>query len=890
MKSGQRIAKTAFTEVNMVEKIKNSKAIDIFELVFKVVFLVHVVLAFNALYNITGWLKVTSALTLALGGIVVLFRLACIKDYIKRKDAWIIIAFFLSYVISMLVNRDYGLFANFKCLVWMVLCFVTLYLVKPGKKMESIKFDFAVLGNIYIIMMTIQGVICNYMFFTQYNRRIITDDANKAIGFYLNRLMGLYDDTNQGAVNSAMCIIIAIYLFPRVKNKIAKAWYAFAVVMMGMFIVLSVSRTALIGVTVGVFLYVFFATLIKGDGNNLKKASIYAILCAAGIMALYGPAKRQLANISNKILEIRQENDSADEIIEEDPLLIVEEIEHVSLEREDVNLDISNHRFDIWKWGVKHYLKKPLLGYGKYSFVSYVMDHEPNCMEESNYTANIESAHNMIIDVMVAQGTLGLIIFLAWMGVCLVTLVKYFRFIAREHQGFAALMFSILMLNLVSSLIMPAVLYINSATAYMSWLTLGILMYMMKDAKTNYENATPEERKWKNPVKEIIDKYGVANTLFVTGFVMYMTATLASLTGPLCNTEGMWGIIRKLNSLLRYGSYGVLLLKLVYDAYKNKRQIISLVVSLGCIGWAFLGHMDRTLAFYVLIILAAYGIASETVIKSAVIVQAVITGCTVVLSQLGTIQDSVEEALYKNRVRHYLGFAYITYAPMIFLFIVLGYSFLKKGKLNIAETIIGMIINFYLFKMTDTRSAFLVVSVALVLFFVYGLIQKHRIISKICGWILMIMPWLCAVFSFYIHVNYTNDNDFFVKLNDILSNRLQLGKNAIDTYGIHPFGSDIILKGHEVINTDYWWEYNYVDCDYLRIALVYGWVILAIILVMYTYVIKKYNSIHMYYVGWIIMLLLVLGITEPRLINLTFNPFILLLMSRKKDDIQVLKT
>ena len=59
-------------------------------------------------------------------------------------------------------------------------------------------------------------------------------------------------------------------------------------------------------------------------------------------------------------------------------------------------------------------------------------------------------------------------------------------------------------------------------------------------------------------------------------------------------------------------------------------------------------------------------------------------------------------------------------------------------------------------------------------------------------------------------------NIFYI-LNDILSNRLVLSQNAIETYGIRPFGTSIHFL------TSYNWlgqitgQYNFIDSAYVQL-------------------------------------------------------------------------
>ena len=101
------------------------------------------------------------------------------------------------------------------------------------------------------------------------------------------------------------------------------------------------------------------------------------------------------------------------------------------------------------------------------------------------------------------------------------------------------------------------------------------------------------------------------------------------------------------------------------------------------------------------------------------------------------------------------------------------------------------------------------------------------------------------------------------------------GRAGIDEYGLKLFGNKI-----EWIGYDADWEsgmkYNYVDSSYLQIALEYGIIVLAVILLLYALLIFTSIKNKKYYLCWLALIILVFCVTEPRLVKLAYNPFLLL--------------
>ena len=232
----------------------------------------------------------------------------------------------------------------------------------------------------------------------------------------------------------------------------------------------------------------------------------------------------------------------------------------------------------------------------------------------------------------------------------------------------------------------------------------------------------------------------------------------------------------------------------------------------------------------------------------------------------------------KGRVREFLGFQWATTAPILFLFIVFGGIYLNRGRLSLIGAVLINVVNVFLFILTDSRMAFLVTFVTTLHFLCFGHLMKKGSFARALKWIFIALPWLFAVFSIYLHKIYTEDSAFLVKLNAKLSNRLYLGNRGIKEYGIHLFGNKIKWVGYSIGETDEVKAggYNFVDCSYLQILLEYGVLFLLLILVIYSFIIYKAYKSNKYYAVWILAIILMFGMTEPRLLNLLYNPFILL--------------
>lgn len=104
----------------------------------------------------------------------------------------------------------------------------------------------------------------------------------------------------------------------------------------------------------------------------------------------------------------------------------------------------------------------------------------------------------------------------------------------------------------------------------------------------------------------------------------------------------------------------------------------------------------------------------------------------------------------------------------------------------------------------------------------------------------------------------------------MLSGRLELGCFGWRDYGFSLLGTKIEWIGFSHNATA--GAYNYVDCSYMQILLENGLIPLVIIIAVYTYIMYMAVKEKDFYLQTAVLLITAFSITEPRLLNLAYNP------------------
>lgn len=138
------------------------------------------------------------------------------------------------------------------------------------------------------------------------------------------------------------------------------------------------------------------------------------------------------------------------------------------------------------------------------------------------------------------------------------------------------------------------------------------------------------------------------------------------------------------------------------------------------------------------------------------------------------------------------------------------------------------------------------------------------------------IPLLCylAVTLSYI---YTKHNQLLLKLNHGLSNRLSLGKRAIQKYGISLFGQNVQERGwgkgvHAATSMS---NYFFIDSSYLRFLIIYGVIIGLVVLYWMTKISIDSFRNQQYGICAAILIIAISAFVEQHLFDISYNPFVL---------------
>ncbi len=268
-------------------------------------------------------------------------------------------------------------------------------------------------------------------------------------------------------------------------------------------------------------------------------------------------------------------------------------------------------------------------------------------------------------------------------------------------------------------------------------------------------------------------------------------------------------------------------------------------------------------------------------------VTAIVCACTILIviasSYIGIIPNYISKSYYGGsvRIRHYLGFRYALY-PAGILFNAISMDLYAHHKhLTFKRCVLWLVFALFILWKTDSR-LFSYFSILVIVGFYVLSVTSDAILRKRPVQLLMIGSFIiCACFSIEMSLHYTRNNAFLRNLNDLLEQRLRLGKNAFDMYQIKPFGQKINFVGNGLASdgSKAVGLYNYVDNFYESSLLKYGYVFLFAFIVMATLsailICKKKD----YYLLCLLALFAVHAMIDDMVLYLSYNTLWFVLFS-----------
>lgn len=326
----------------------------------------------------------------------------------------------------------------------------------------------------------------------------------------------------------------------------------------------------------------------------------------------------------------------------------------------------------------------------------------------------------------------------------------------------------------------------------------------------------------------------------------------------------------------------VMLCKLVFCDDLTDQQIILELGILVLVVMVALISGGHYLVTTILLVLGARNVKFKTIIKLYLIIVGGILLLAFISSQLGIIQN-IRYATAEG-TREAFGVVYTTdFAAHIF-YLSCAYLYLKSHMFRIIDYVPVLLALFVIYWFTKTMTDVLALVVLLVLFtlYIYRKRLRHNwLIAIVLRYAFFAMP-VISIVIFQLSACFNSRDNFFAKANQLLSNRLALGYDAILAYGIKLFGQSPIYAngwgGSRVGSLSRGagnLTYFYVDSSYLNMLISYGILFTLVVILGTSFFLYRRSKYNDYLLPIIFVAIAISAGFDQHLMEVTYNVFFL---------------
>lgn len=442
---------------------------------YKIVFLLWALfhnLSFGARYS--GYLSYF----MIIWGVLLLIRNVLIeKTKVPKMLIYLIYAFLISYVITIIINRNFNLIGNIKTLIWSTISTLVLFINEYSNDNKKIYRDINIISKFLVIIISIISLISILMFMfdiSYFTERI--DGRMIPQGYYAARLWGIYVDPNQGCTIGIVGLTLALVLFIQ-KKVVSRSVLIISIIINYIFIILTGSRggeIALIVAFIGL-VYMLFDYLLR---NKLRRYGLRKVLSVfigmfitICIVLSFDNTRKLLSCIPRATLETQEYINNTTGIQSGGSG------GNVTVERPDKKT--SNGRIELWTDGFKLSKYAPIFGFGDRNIMLKAKELTPGSSLENQYV------HNGFIHMLLGGGIVPLIIMIIFITIIAIESIRILfgnKKYVKQYYIYSIISLTIVEL-LITAVFLTEIFYQNSFIATIFWILLGYVVVISDENK-----------------------------------------------------------------------------------------------------------------------------------------------------------------------------------------------------------------------------------------------------------------------------------------------------------------------------------------------------------------------------------------------------------------------
>lgn len=294
--------------------------------------------------------------------------------------------------------------------------------------------------------------------------------------------------------------------------------------------------------------------------------------------------------------------------------------------------------------------------------------------------------------------------------------------------------------------------------------------------------------------------------------------------------------------------------------YRKKENIFFLLIAILCF-FCYLFSKNFTILKYAIIMFSFINLNFETFIKTDLKMK-ILLFVSVFLLYMGNALIYNEFSREDGSMRYALGFNHPNTLGMYLMMISLEFLYIKRNDLKWYYFPLIIFIILFIMIIPQSRTS----AIAIIIYLGYLIFRKwiikilnNKVIRNILLWIVPILT-LCS-----LGLTFGYQKGLFIRLNDILSDRLNYYHGFLASYDVTLFGT---VWNEKLLRVT-------LDNSYIFLLLQFGILIYLIFTLISIKGLRKIINMKNYDLFIILEILFLYGMMETTMLNVTMNPFLI---------------
>lgn len=438
------------------------------------------------------------------------------KKYTLKKIDYLLFIFLGFAFVSCLFNYQYNLITNIIAVCYLFIQMILMLTYKEEGTLDKKIRKIRKISSIVVVLTFICAFLSILIYLLNVKYAYSTEAQQAIFGMFEGRLWGFYGNPNtlgHFAIISIWNSIILIFLnnYQKLKNK---NWFLYLnIIIEFICLVLANSRSSILGILSSVLVFSLFMigfknkekndsilkSLLNNKINTILKLTL-TVLCFIFMIVF---VKYSLAFSSYIFKDINLDFLPKEEITNNINNIQTNNNDHVTINRDYGDSDVSNGRFELWNAGIKVFINHPIFGVGVKNINTYTNKYlSSETLKEAPFIS--ENMHNIFLQVLVAHGIFAFLIFIIYL---LIVILKYL-IILFKTDNFNNKNTLIYKLNIVNMAILCSLLVINLFDSHILYFCSVFFTFIFWNTISNINSLNDDNITKKRKVLFLISNLG----------------------------------------------------------------------------------------------------------------------------------------------------------------------------------------------------------------------------------------------------------------------------------------------------------------------------------------------------------------------------------------------